>query len=93
MKKIIVLIFLPVAFLWAGELPQIIVEGKVTSFDKTSVRLLNDGRTTTVPRDSIPGRFKVKPGNYVYAVVDAKKFHNKDAKKEAVKKKPVSAKK
>lgn len=61
--------------LFAVSRPEIIVEGRINSFDKKSVKLYdNQGRVVVVPRNAIPKRFKIKPGEDVFAIIPAKRI-------------------
>lgn len=68
-KYVIAFLFLPLVVTKAAIESTVIVEGKITNFDKKSVELYKDGKIISVPRTSIPKYFKVKPGQNVYAVV------------------------
>ena len=46
------------------------VEGIIISYNKHTVTLSQKGKKTKVPRKSIPGFFKIKTGNQVYALFD-----------------------
>ena len=46
------------------------VEGTIVSYSKHTVTLSQKGKKVKVPRKAIPTSFKIKTGNYVYAVFD-----------------------
>ena len=96
MVSTLLLALMPLS-LWGGVLPEAIVRGRITNFDKKDVQLFKDGQTTTVPRDSIPKHFKIKPGKYVYAVLKSTDLTERIAKakkeREAKKKKKTKKKK
>ncbi len=92
MKKVI-LFFLFVSNTWPGIDPKIVVEGRVSSFDKNNVTLYRDDGEVVVPRSSISKKFKVEPGAYVHAVIESDfilreiEKNNKKQKKQVQKKK------
>ena len=53
------------------------VEGIIVSYDKNTVTLSQRGKKIKVPKKSIPGFFKIRSGNKVYAIIDRKKFKKK----------------
>lgn len=67
-------IFLVASFLFAlvasaADMPTATVEGVVKSFDGTTVKLKNKGKTFSVPRSSILPGYKLFTGEFVRAEI------------------------
>ena len=79
------------------------IAGVIVKYDKKTVTLSQNGKKIKVPRKSIPDYFKIRGGNKVYAILNAKTLLKKmkvaDKKSTAIKKKktkkraPASTKK
>ena len=55
-----------------GMSPTVSLEGTVGNFDSKTVEIRTaDGRTATVPRDSIPSRHKIRTGERAAALLDS----------------------
>ena len=50
------------------------VEGTIVSYSKHTVTLSQRGKKIEVLRQSIPGHFKIRGGNKVYAIIDAEQL-------------------
>lgn len=50
------------------------VEGTIVSYGKHTVTLSQRGKKIEVLRQSIPGHFKIRGGNKVYAIIDAEQL-------------------
>ena len=50
------------------------VEGTIVSYSKHTVTLSQKGKRIEVLRQSIPGHFKIRGGNRVYAIIDSKQL-------------------
>ena len=53
------------------------IKGVITSYDKNTVTLSQNGKKVKVHKKSIPPHFKIKGGNEVYALVSAKEVIEK----------------
>ena len=50
------------------------VEGTIVSYSKHTVTLSQRGKKIEVLRQSIPGHFKIRGGNRVYAIIDGEQL-------------------
>ena len=66
--------------LWAGMEKFMSVEGVVSEFNSKQVKLYVDGKTLTVPRESVPPYYTVRPGNRVIAYISSDPLRKELAK-------------